>query len=298
MPKFLGWVTLLFTHTGKYGGGEEAIVDWNWFLSNLNLMVRSTWQLLIPVGILVILTTVYGIRKKGMDMAVSISTGLLLLFILLYAITAKHFEFYYMTPGLLMAVFTGFMATFLLGRLFPDLEKKKIPSILFALFGIVLILNLAPRSKKQLDGLLERKRIKTEAYKKFEPFLKNSPKIISPYYYGCSSVEYGLLFGLLESGRYGKELTAKVARHYPSTLFYLHWGDVFYDGVYPVEPLSYINPDTVYTLFIADYSEERLNQVLTALQPDSASYTIDLKPLYHSAANAESAFSLKTERKQ
>jgi len=106
------------------------------------------------------------------------------------------------------------------------------------------------------------------------------------------------LFGLLESGRYGKDLTAKVAKHYPSTLFYLHWGDVFYNGVYVKEPSTYLKPDTVYTLFIADYSGERLNEVLTALQPDTASYTFDLKPLYHSAATAESVFSLKTERKQ
>jgi hypothetical protein len=297
MPKFIGWVTLIFTHTGKYGGGEKAIIDWDYFLSNLKFMVQNTLQLLIPLGILMILTTVYVIRKKRWDMASAISSGLILLFILLYAITAKHFEFYYMTPGLLMAVFTGFMVMFLLGQMYPDLERMKITDMFFAIFGIVLILNLAPRSKRQLDGLLERNRIRTEGLKNLEPYLKKTPKIIVPYYFGCSSVEYGLLFGLLESGRYGKDLSSKVAIHFPSTLFYLHWGDVFYEGVYAIEPVTYIKLDTEYTLFIADFSKEKLNEVLSALQPDSADYTFDLKPLYHSDATEESVFLLKTLRK-
>ena len=298
MPKFIHWVTDLFIHTGKYGQGDSTIIDWNSFFANMKVMVHNTYQILIPLVILIFLNIAYLLRKKSRDMFVTVSWGLLLLFILLYAITAKHFEFYYMTPALLLAVFTGFMSVYILGKLFPDIKKKKIPEILLVLFGILLIINIAPRSKKQLDGLLERNRVKAEAYNKFEPYLRHTPKIVCPYYYGCSSVEYALLFGLHESGRYGMELTARVAKHYPSTLFYLHWGDVFYDGVYVVEPQSYLRPDTVYTLYIADYSLERLNEVLTALRPDTALYTFDLKLLYHSVATDESVFSLKTGRKR
>ena len=295
--KFFGWVTDIFTHKGVYGSGERGIIDIDLFLSNFRIMLNSTSQILIPLGVLIILTLVYSIARGMKNITVRLSGAVILLFIFHYAITAKHYAFYYLTPSLLMSVFTGFMSFFILKSLLRSSSNTKIPEILLSGFVLVLLVSVIPRANRQLSALKDRKEIMEKAVSEFKPFLAKDPKIICPGYYGCSSPEYGLLFGLHESGRYGTELSAMVKRHYPATVFYMPWLNRFYDGVHKVTPQSFIKPGVAYTLFIADYSTDLLNNVLAALIPDSTKFRQEVMLQYESGPTAEAVFSMEFKEK-
>jgi hypothetical protein len=289
--KFISWVIDLFTHKGVYGSGEKGIIDLNNFLFNLNFLQLNTVQLLFPALILIILLITGVITKKKWKLVSSVSAGLLFVFVFQFAITAKHFAFYYMTPSLLMAVFTGYLVYELLNESLGKSLSKWLPKAILMTFGILLVVSNAPKVVRQLKGLEERKRIKQTAYLKFAPILKNSPRIIAPDYYGSSSPEYALLFGLHESGRYKAEVQKEIEKHYPGTVMYLAWADVYYWGDYVIEPQNILEKGKTYTLLITGYSPDKLNKMASALSGGS---TRDLKitPLAESPETDEAAFSI------
>ncbi|HLO58375.1 MAG TPA: hypothetical protein VK179_06510 [Bacteroidales bacterium] len=289
--KFITWVTDLFTHKGVYGSGEKGIIDWNTFVNNLRFILGNTIQILIPVAFLIVLTVYMALSGKIKKRAIYLVAGLIFVFALQYAITAKHFAFYYLTPTLLMAVFAGYLVYELLkGTLRPAILKW-LPEVLLLVFGIMLLVINVPKVVHQLNDMAERKSIKQEAFLKFEPILKNSPRIIAPDYFGCSSPEYALMFGLHESGRYNKIVLAEIEKHYPGTTFYLEWGDIYYKWNAEIAAEKVMERGRLYTLLIKGYTEDKLRKIVTSLSGDT---TADVKVtmLAESKETNEAAFSI------
>ncbi len=296
--KFVNWVTNVFTHKGVYGLGEKGIVDWTVFSDNMQMMIQQTYPLLIPLLILVVILFVYISKKRKKDDLVAFSLGFISLLAISYLITAKHYAFYYMTPVLLLPVFIFFLAMLMAGKVFPLLVKTGLNLILPALFTVFLVMNTVPRSVKQLKDLNQLTLTKKEVYQQISPLMKTPPKIISAYYYGCSAIEYGMQFGLNESGKYGRYLTTIYNELYPETYIYLPWLQTFYKGVYPVSPQDFLKPDTIYTFYLADYSDDRLKEIMKALQDGNEEYTLEFSKIFHSQTSPEAVFYLKVLDKQ
>jgi len=295
--KFTGWVNGIFFHKGSYGKGERGIIDWPVFADSLEILLKGTLQLWIPLLATLILALVVKRNKKN-DPAVTITLALIAVVIMHYVITAKHFAFYYFVPSMNMAIFSGLLACLLLGKLFPESGRKKVPELLLVIFALVLVISVLPKINKELTWLQERKKMQLEALARVGPFLNNSDhKIICASYYGCSAVEYALLFGLLESGKYKKELTARYNRHYPSSFIYMHTVDQFYNGAFEMEPEDFLKAGVNYTLYIADFSDELLNKVMKVLQTDSTVFRQDIKVLFKSESPAEAVYSFMIVKK-
>jgi hypothetical protein len=150
-----------------------------------------------------------------------------------------------------------------------------------------------PESASQLNQLQEVAKIRTAAYQQIVPLLKDPPKIISASYYGCSAREYALTYGLHESGRYGSFLFEEMKKLYPETYMYFPWGKVFYEGNKETEPASFLKPYTVYSLYIADYSDERLDEITRALNANGKNIYCTAKEIYYSQATK--ALAVQTE---
>ncbi|HEX2396433.1 MAG TPA: hypothetical protein VHI78_13885 [Bacteroidales bacterium] len=291
--KFSGWVTDIFIHKGPYGTGAEGVVDWQVFFANLSILLKNTLQLWIPLLITLILAF-FSIRDARKDLRVRLAFGIATTVILHYAITSKHYAFYYFTPSLLFTVFLAFLSCLLIGRIFPQVEKKKFPEYLLIIFTLVLIINVLPKLNRQMSGLQNRNKSIKSAMHKFEPYLSSKePKIVCAYYYGGASIEYSLLFGLLESGKYKRELNMEFQKHYPSTIIYLPWADSFYDGVNTSDPDNFLVPDTRYILYIADYSQELLNKLLARLNTDKLLYKQEIDLIEKSDETREAIYSFK-----
>jgi hypothetical protein len=294
---FFQWITNIFMHTGAYGGGEMGIIDWHLFIYHLKLLTTNTRFLLVS-GITLLLITLLTIfqqkrHKRIIGFPVTIVFSVFLIMIFQYAMASKHFAYHYMMPALLLAVFMVFLIIQLLQQGFPGLVSSKVASVLMGFAGLLLLVNISPKVIKELKYIKESAIVRQQAYGNIAPLLDKSPRIISTSYYGCSAIEYALTFGILESGRYGSYFTEKVKELYPSTYLYLPWARVFYEGNKEILPAAVIHPETTYTLYIAEYSTDRLNEILASLKADTASYGYTVSEIFSSPATAEAVFLLK-----
>jgi hypothetical protein len=294
---FFQWITGIFIHTGAYGGGEKGIIDWRLFLYHLKLLTTNTRFLLFS-GITLLLITLLTIfqRKRHqriIGFPVTIVFSVFLIMILQYAMASKHFAYHYMMPALLLTVFMIFLIIQLLKQGLPGLVSRKVASLLMGFAGLLLLVNISPKIVKELKYIKEAAAIRQKAYGDIAPLLDKSPRIISTSYYGCSAIEYALTFGILESGRYGSYFTEKVKELYPSTYLYFPWAKVFYEGNKEILPAVFIHPEATYTLYIAEYSTDRLNEILAALKTDTANYGYTVNEIFSSPVTAEAVFLLK-----
>jgi hypothetical protein len=293
---FFRWIANIFIHTGPYGAGEKGVIDWNLFIDRI--IILGTQRFLLFAGITLLIITLYYIiirrkQERSVNITINIALAILTILLLQYIMTAKQFAYYYMMPSLLLIVFMIFISVYLLKELFPGLEKRKIPELLMGLAGLLLVINITTKTAKDLKNIYKAKAIKEEAYQEIVPLLSSTPKIIGASYYGCSAVEYALTFGIHVSGRHGNYLTEHVKELYPSTYIYFPWEKVFYEGNKEILPSSFIHPSTTYTLYIADYSVDKLNDIVAKIKTDTINYNYAVDEVFQSQATAEAVFSLK-----
>ncbi len=277
-PRYIHWLTANFIHTGNYGTGDPGIINGAVFLESLKTIIKSSLQLLIPAFILLLLA-LYHLMKNRKSIAIRIGFGLVALLFFQIVLIAKQYAFYYLTPSLLLCVFTGFMVYYLLG-MFENGLIRKLAGGIFIGFIIILFILVLPKMGRQLNELRTLKSVHSNASETLQPFLSGSPKIICPNYYRSSADEYGLFFGLHESGRHSNDIAEVYRKKYPETIMYLPWMNTFFDANKAVTPSEFLKPDMDYTLYIGDFSEEQLEGIRTALNSDSIKYILDFRPLF------------------
>jgi hypothetical protein len=178
--------------------------------------------------------------------------------------------------------------------LIKQYKIKSIPILFLLPILAVASFNLI-KIPGQLEGLRERKIMHQEALNTFQPYLgTDKPKLIVASYYGCSAVEYSLHFGLHESGKYGKELTAEYKKHYPNTILYFPWGDAFFDGVYQPDPKDILKPGE-YVLFVADHSDQMMDRFIKMLS-DTTDLNSEYTLLKEFKPKAEAVYKLQLKR--
>jgi hypothetical protein len=136
-------------------------------------------------------------------------------------------------------------------------------------------------------------RNKADAYQQFTESRSAGPIIISASYYGCSAIEYALMFGLHESGKYSQSLFVKIQEMYPSTYLYLPWGKVFFEGKNEIQPSTFIKSKEEYNLYIAEFSKVRLEEIMTALKQGTSADQYIIKPVYVDSIQHEAMFRVR-----
>lgn len=290
-PRYIHWLTANFIHTGNYGTGDPGIINGPVFLESLKIIIKSSLQLLIPAFILLLLA-LYHIINNRKSIALRVGFGLVALLYFQVVLIAKQYAFYYLTPSLLLCVFTGFMVYYLLG-MFENKLIKKLAGGLFIGFVVVLFILVLPKMAGQLSELKTLKSMHSNASETLRPFLSGSPKIICPNYYRSSADEYGLFFGLHESGRHSEDIAEVFRTKYPGTIVYLPWMNTFFDANKAVAPSEFLKPDMDYTLYMGDFSEEQLDGIRSALNSDSVKYILDFRPLFIQEETREAVYSLR-----
>ncbi len=291
-PRYWHWVTGNFIHTGNYGTGDPGIVNWNTFWVSMNTIVHSSWQLIIPM-IMLFLLVIYHHLHKNRDIWVRMGWGLLALLFVQLLITAKQYAFYYLTPSLLLCVFTGFMVFHLFSRLKPGPVLINVGYAALLAFTSVLFISVLPKMTRQINELQYLKAVRLEASNSMQPFLSETPKIICPNYYRSSAPEYGLFFGLCESGRYSEPAGKIFREKFPETIIYLPWLNTFFDGNHAVKPSKFLKPNVEFWLYMGDFSEDQLDGIRAALNSDSVKYILDFKPVLILEETQEAVYTVR-----
>ncbi len=292
---FITWVTDIISHTGSYGGGNPGLVIWNEFADHFMLHLKNTPFLVISTILLIVAVFLHAVFTKQPSqedrLRVKISVSLIVTVFLAYIIASKHFAYHYMNPAILLTVFI----IVLFFELFRSKISRKILNTCYVVTALLLIINIVPKMNLQLAQMEKVTTTKTNAWKHFKPALDTGPNIICPSYYGCSSVEYALTYGLqVNNARDAKFLYERIKELYPQNDMYFSWGKIFFEGIRVVYPSEFLKPEGDYFLYIADYSKTRLKEVMTSLQPDSRNLRLYIEPVYYSPPTAEALFVLKT----
>jgi hypothetical protein len=251
--------------------------------------------LLVSLIILIVSLILYlfvrkeGIRREPLKIKLAIAAILVVIFN--YLITAKHFAFHYMLPSILLTVPIIVLAGSMLGQIFPPLFQRMKTGII--LLGILILVNIIPRSYRQLSLREDRRKILKESWLIYKEHRSQGPLIICPSYYGCSAVEYALTFGIHMSGKYGPYIYEKMNRLYPSTYLYFPWGKVFYAGRNEISPSVFLREGTSYMLYIAEYSKEKLDEITGVInQNKKGMHWIAIK-IYQTEQSNEALFQLQ-----
>jgi hypothetical protein len=197
-----------------------------------------------------------------------------------------------MIPSILLIPFIIFLIIETFRLLFPQVQQQ-LYSIFLGIMVIAMLWSIIPRVNSQLTYMGSISDKKYIAYQKLKEGIHQYPKIVSPSYYGCSSVEYALSYGMMVSGKYGAFLFEKVKAYYPMTYMYFPWGNVLYEGIYEVKSSDFLYPGIDYTLYIADYSEEMLSKVLAGLGANPQRKGYDLKLIYNHKETNETLYRLR-----
>ncbi len=293
--EFYYWVKNIVTHTGIYGTGDRGVVHWNEFFAHLKLQLVNSPYLLVSLIILIVSLILYlfvrkeGIRREPLKIKLAIAAILVVIFN--YLITAKHFAFHYMLPSILLTVPVIVLAGSMLGQIFPPLYQRLKTGII--ILGILILVNIIPRSYRQLSLREDRRKILKESWWMYKEHRSQGPLIICPSYYGCSAVEYALTFGIHMSGKYGPYIFEKMNRIYPSTYLYFPWGKVFYAGRNEISPSVFLREGTSYMLYIAEYSKEKLDEITGLInQNEKGMHWIAVK-VYQIESSNEALFQLQ-----
>jgi len=293
---FYNWVKGIFLHTGSYGSGAMGIIKWNEFTYHLRLQLENTGMLKWVFLILILVTVVYIVRKNsGIYNPLKFRAGIALIFVIAseYLITSKHFAFHYMIPAILLAAFSIVLILLISRDLLPEIMKPLVVNGLMIVAGLAILANTAFQligGTRQMREIV--KPIKT-SFEKVGPLLKSSPKIVSVSYYGCEAIEYALTFGIHESGRYSQYLTDNLKDLYPSTLLYFPWGKVFYEGNREMQPSAFIKPGIDYTLYVADFTKETLDEILNRLTSNFPNNRYSINPVYIDSVLHKGVFKVK-----
>jgi len=293
---FYHWVTNLFIHTGAYGSGDTGIFKWNELMDHLMLQFQNTWLLWTTLVVMLLLTIAVVLKTKEKrpfrHLRFRMVTALFFVITLALMMGAKHFAYHYMIPAILLTAFLVHLIVLQAKELFAGRFTNLLTGIIPLGFGILLVIMILPKTGNQLKQIKNNTESKIAAYNRVAPFLKGNVNIIAPSYYGCPSVTYALTFGLHESGKYGDMLFEKIRKLYDYGFMYYTWGNVFYMGNKEIKPSVFIKPGGTYTVYMAEYSEEKLNRLLAAIEKDGIGSSGELTKLFQSQETGEAVFSL------
>jgi hypothetical protein len=300
LPQFYDWVKTIFIHTGNYGSGDRGIINWNEFTGHLRLQLASTGLLKWVFLVLVLMSIFYLIikRKSATFDPRKLRAGIALILVIgfEYLLTSKHFAFHYMIPAILLTAFAILLILLFLKDLFPGVMRPVVFNGILVVSGFFILFLTTYRflaGARQVQQIVKPVRA---SYSKVGPLLHSSPKILSVSYYGCDAVEYALTFGIHESGRYSQFLTDNLKELYPSTVLYFPWSKVFYEGIKETKPSDFIKPGIDYTLYIAEYTKQRLDEIMEQLTNNPDNYNYIINPVYVDSVKQKGVFTVKFQQ--
>ncbi|MCF8358797.1 MAG: hypothetical protein K9H26_08575 [Prolixibacteraceae bacterium] len=212
MDRFIEFIHRIFSHTGKYGSGEEAIIDWPVyfvslkkllfeeipFLINILLLVFGWWLVVIKKQIDA------GLRRILLGLSVATLTGIL--------VVARHYSFHYLIPVYVISM--PLQVFFLYSYLQKNHKHINLTKyywlvglvILFVFVRIVIKYHFYPGMKTPVV-----KTVKVIENEKLGPFI-----IMSHTSKGTAFIEPALNFGLAYSGTtMRKEYRQIISKNYP-----------------------------------------------------------------------------------
>jgi len=223
LPSFFTWIRDLFLHSGRYGSGEAAIIDFQEFQKSLGLIFTHNY--LYTAGFVLAIVALLISFLPGKKHKVSanrrrILLGLVIVYILNALMVAKHFSVHYLIISHNLVVFGFLLSMYIIydagmirriDRITPGLRLAVVLVTGVALlFCLIRNVNYAPDLKTP----------RLKALEFIENTIGNSQRIIVHEINSYPFIEVALFHGYAFSGGLKHRYINTMKRNYPRTYFY------------------------------------------------------------------------------
>jgi hypothetical protein len=296
------WFSSMLLHSGRWGSGENTIIDFNAFPKNIiNLIkydkVLSTVTLLAAIQFLVFVTLKY-FKIIRFNYLIARS---LLSFIVVYAIAvllvAKHFAYHYFSPFFVIKMILIYLMTILFLELFQGEKTKKYISALSLIIGLLLVYFQLNPLQIGVDRKYQIAKENDERYETMKPYFNNeNTLIISSHYRGSPFIQSAFVSTFLINGFLKSTFTEELMMRYPKSYFSLNWTDDFYLWDDFLNAGDFINPEKKILIFIGKGLENDLSRVLSRIEEQFPDYNQELTLLVKFETPDEYLYELKLEK--
>ncbi len=281
--KFWNWTTALIMNSGKYGQGESNFIDWKSFFANFaNLWNenRFIFYLLIALIILMVLTTVLNIRKKGIAYSVKVSFAILIAATIQVIMVCKQYESRYFEPAYMLIPLVLIMIILLLQEFHALIGKFKLAQI-----AVIIVVAFYFNAQKSIVHSLsivlqERNEQKMKAAHYLKNIESNALKFIVTTDYGAPLPEYALTHSYRWAGRYQDLFKPALAELYPNTYVFFPWDNSL--NYWGAEPDFSVSERPAYIYFLTDNLSEKFFQDAAQYFPEKYELT---RPFFNESTN-------------
>jgi len=262
---FYNWYYDNFFHSGFYGSGSSSIIDVNYFIANLKLILTnhslfSFAFFIIISGCVLYHVPFFKVKQKN-DKYYLVLLGSALNIVIMLLLVSKQFKYYYLTSALILVIPGLYLIITIFTR---RLERIRSTIFIFPAFVLFAFYIYHKEVKMIFDYHQDNLNLK-EYYGNTSNFIKthyenNKPTLVIADYYGAPYKEYAFFFGMYWCGeKMRTKYTPILEELYPRTYIYHDWSNMFnfnWDKYYTFEDLLKKYQNIV--LFSGDPEKEKL----------------------------------------
>lgn len=234
---FWEWVSGIFTHTGKYGGGEKGLINFASIpghIKDLFTNDRAFFYIAICSLLLSGLFSLKFFRKKGFTnlKIIRAIVALNAAIIVSFAFTLKHFALYYFMPFYLFKFLLVLLIIILVVQYQKISGSKKLKTfILFiaSIFIFFMVYTQAGQIRSLITWNIHRNEILQQQYEKMNSLVdKDKPIIMSAAYNGAPFIAFAEFNGFIMTNELRGCYKEYLKEKFPLSYQYVTWYDQFY----------------------------------------------------------------------
>ena len=199
-------------HTGHYGLGPKGMINWSEFLEGSKLIIYNYWFFVLSTFLALLWSTIK-IIKNPKNLSIRFLWVAALGSLLQYLLTAKHFAFHYLLPGL--GIFSCIFVIFYLQRLKTNVLLKRLTILFIFLFLSFCVVQHLMYRTKMLKLSNDIHNFNFQIHSKYPDAIIIPASTISSNIY--LTAKHGLFLGNYASVH--KE-DAELARLYPNSYYF------------------------------------------------------------------------------
>ena len=256
---FTDWILKLLNHSGRYGEGEEKVIDKSSYIDALKQTFTFAPFFTISFIVIILACIIYQFPfvKRSLKNVKYYNAllGVALAITLQILLIAKQFTYYYLTPALLVSI----IGLYLVITIFLKQTNSSIKNLIYSSLILCVFYIDYRQVVEHHSENLQRKEANSKAYNFVQQNHTTKPLLLVPSYYGCPYQEYALYFGLYWGGEKMRNTYVTVLNKlYPNTIIYEGWDKNFHswDGS-AFSSLDVLKRDRGFRLYSTDTTVEK-----------------------------------------
>lgn len=235
--QFWQWVSGIFTHSGRYGGGEKGIIDFTAIPGNFKSLLSQDRIFFYIVAFSLLINLVFSFKVFKNEGFMNLKTiraiyAVNIAILVCVAFTLKHFALYYFAPFYIFKYLLVMLSTLLIIQYHRISRSKKFKTIALLSVSIIILFLTYGQIRQIRSSILNYSQRNEALQHEYQDIIslvdKDRPVIMTGPYYGSPFIEFAHFNGFIMSKHLKGFFTLYLKEKYPMSYQYVTWSDKFY----------------------------------------------------------------------